>query len=155
MADDTFGGSGGKDNDVHVGGTSETEDHDVATATYPGHAIALDATGKVVPATITTGAFYGAAGVPQGADPDSEIAVSTPCPVYKKGSGAVVWMWLLAAAGPIPVKGGDVAVLTATVGQVALADESTVAAKEGEKVGIIQNIDPGHATDMHLIRVKI
>lgn len=159
MADDSFGGATGKDNAVHVGGSSEVEDHYAEEAVQPGHAVTMggSTTGQVHPANSGTADenFYGTSGVPEGTDPDAEIPIGNPVPVHKKGSGAVVWMMLKAVAGPIPVEGGDIAILSATDGQIEKADESSVAAKAGLVVGTFQHPDPGHATDMHLVRVKI
>lgn len=159
MADDTFGGVGGKDNAVHVGGTGETEDHSAEEAIKPGMAATGtgSTSGQVRPANsgVANESFYGTCGVPEGTDPDTEIAIGLPAPIHKKGSGAVVWMMLLAVAGPIPVAEGDVAILSATDGLIEKADETTNPVKEAQKVGVFQHADPGHATDMHLVRVKI
>lgn len=159
MADDTFGSPTYKDNRVHCGGTSETEDHKAEEAILPGMAVtgAGNTDGKVRPANsgVANENFYGTSGVPVGADPDTEIAIGNPAPIYKKGSGSVVWMHLKGAAGPIPVEEGDIAILSATDGQIEKADETTTPAKTGQVVGIFQHYDAGHATEMHLVRVKI
>ncbi len=159
MADDSFGGALGKDNAVHVGGTGETEDHYAEEAIKPGMATTMagNTGGQVRPANSGQADenFYGTCAVPEGADPDAEVAIGNPAPILKKGSGAVVWMMLKGASGPIPVEGGDIAILSATDGQIEKADETTTPAKTGQVVGVFQHYDPGHATDMHLVRVKI
>lgn len=148
-----------KDNSVHVGGTSETEDHGAEEAVYPTMVVTTGGAtdGRVHPANSGTADenVYGVAGIPEGTDPDTIIAIGSPVPVHKKGSGAVVWVKLLAVAGPVPINAGDIMITSATDGLVEKADESSVAAKAGTVVGVAQHDHPGHATEDRMIRVKI
>lgn len=148
-----------KDNRVYCGGPDDPEDHPAEEAIYPGMAVTMSGNtdGSVRPANggVADENIYGVAGVPEGCDPDTVIAIGNPVPVHKKGSGAVVWMHLAGAAGPIPVEAGDIAVISTTDGYVAKGDESSVAVKAGFKVGVFQHYDAGHATDKHMVRVKI
>ncbi len=147
------------DNSVCVGGSSETEDHGAEEACYPTDIVTTGGAtdGRVHPANSATAGenVYGVAGIPEGTDPDTIIAIGNPVPVHKKGSGAVVWVRLKAASGPVPINAGDIIILSAEDGKVALGDESSVAAKAGLVVGVAQHDHPGHATDDKMIRVKI
>ncbi len=147
------------DNKVHCGGSSETEDHNAEEAVKPTMVVttAGSTTGQVHPANSGTADenVYGVSGVPIGADPDTEIAISSPAPIYKKGSGTVVWVKLMAAAGPVPINAGDVIIEATEDGKVSKGDETAAAAKAGQVVGIAQHDHPGHATEDKMIRVKI
>lgn len=147
------------DNAVHCGGTAETEDHYAEEALYPAAVVttAGSTSGQVHPANggVADENVYGVAGVPLGADPDTVIPIGNPVPVFRKGSGSVVWVKLMAAAGPVPINAGDILIVATEDGKVSKADESSVAAKAGFVVGVAQHDHPGHATDDKYIRVKI
>lgn len=147
------------DNAVHVGGTAETEDHYAEEAVTPTMVVTTSGStsGQVHPANSGTADenVYGVSGVPEGCDPDTEIAIGSPVPVHKKGSGAVVWVKLMAAAGPVPINAGDIIIIATEDGKVSKADETTTPAKSGQVVGVAQHDHPGHATDDKMIRVKI
>ncbi len=147
------------DNSVCIGGSSETEDHGAEEACYPCDVVTTGGAtdGRVHPANSGTADenVYGVAGIPDGTDPDTVIAIGAPVPVYKKNSGAVVWVKLMAAAGPVPINSGDVIIEATEDGKVSKADETTTPAKTGQVVGIAVHDHPGHATDDKMIRVKI
>lgn len=148
-----------KDNSVCVGGSSETEDHGAEEACYPCDVVTTGGAtdGRVHPANSGTADenVYGVAEVPEGCDPDTIIAIGNPVPVHKKNSGAVVWVKLMAAAGPVPINAGDIIIEATEDGKVSKADETAAAAKAGQVVGVAVHDHPGHATDDKMIRVKI
>ena len=148
------------DNQVCIGGPNDPVDHRAAEAITPCMALTAASTdGSVKPANggVADENFYGVAGVPEwdAPDIDAEVAVDSPVPVHKKGSGAECWMFLAPAAGPIPVEEGDILILSSTDGYVEKGDESSAAAKAGQVVGVCRKGSPGHATDRKMILVKI
>lgn len=147
------------DNAVHVGGTGESRDRKCEEAVTPTMVVtsAGNTDGSVRPANsgVAGENVYGVAGVPLGGDPDTEVAIGIPIPVFQKGSGAIVWCTLKPESGPVPVEEGDIIIEADEDGLVSLGDESAVAAKAGQVVGVCQMYSPGHATDNKMIRVKI
>lgn len=144
------------DNAVHCGGPNDPMPYIAGETMKPGMVVSLSgvATQAVLKATTSLGVL-GVVKVPLGADPDADIVANTDIEVLLKGSGAKVWCHLAAAAGPIAVNGGDVAVVSATAGYVSKADETTNPVKELNKVGIFDMYCPGHATDKKMVRVII
>ena len=158
MADDTFASRNIWD--IFAGGDPTTKWTKVAEVIGPGDTMRIGADGFIYACKSTDGPASGIMARKDGQDLDTDYAVGDIAPWYPVGQKTVVWGKLLAVAGPIAVRDGLPAIVstsddlvsefTATYVDAAVATDTLLL-----KLGVFASVDPGHATDMHLVKINL
>jgi len=116
--------------------------------------------GKIYNTKDTDLAFSGILECERGHDPDVAYEIGDKVHIYEAGDGQNLWIPFKAAAGPVPLNEGDDVYLSDTDGLVKsgvghYADGAEATDFPTTRVGKVVKYDPGHATETHLVKVKV